>query len=157
MGALNAMKRAPRIGITMQEFGSRIDSTRPFTTACSGCWDTGTGTILQVMGYNYIKHGNIDEHHRLFPWQPAVGTEESNTIGTRGIYVDDEENGRIGPRSLGTEIGWKYYSQRPFLAGLFYWTGFDYRGEPNPLKWPAVSSQYGIVDLCGFPKDIFYY
>ncbi|HOK50844.1 MAG TPA: beta-galactosidase GalA [Bacteroidales bacterium] len=150
-------EKGPRIGITMQEFGSRIDSTRPFTTACSGCWDTGTGTILQVMGYNYIKHGNIDEHHRLFPWQPAVGTEESNTIGTRGIYVDDEENGRIGPRSLGTEIGWKYYSQRPFLAGLFYWTGFDYRGEPNPLKWPAVSSQYGIVDLCGFPKDIFYY
>lgn len=150
-------EKGPRIGITMQDFGSRLDTTRPFTTACSGCWDTGTGTILQVMGYNYIKHGNIDEHHRQFPWQPAVGTEESNTIGTRGVYVDDEDNGRIGPRSLGTEIGWKFYSQRPFLAGLFYWTGFDYRGEPNPLKWPAVSSQYGIVDLCGFPKDIFYY
>ncbi len=145
------------IGTTMQEYGSKYDTTRMFTAACSGCWDTGTGAILQVMGYNYIFHGNIDEHHRLFPWQPAVGTEESNTIGTRGIYVDDEENGRIAPRSLGTEIGWKFYSQRPFLAGLFYWTGFDYRGEPNPLKWPAVSSQYGIVDLCGFPKDIFYY
>ena len=150
-------EKGPRIGTTMQDYGSRIDTTRPFTTACSGCWDNGTGSILQVMGYNYIVHGNIDEHHRLFPWQPAVGTEESNTIGTRGIYVDDEENGRIGPRRLGTEIGWKFYSQRPFLAGLFYWTGFDYRGEPNPLKWPAVSSQYGIVDLCGFPKDIFYY
>lgn len=150
-------EKGPRIGLTMQDFGNRIDTTRLFTAACSGCWDTGTGTILQVMGYNYIVHGNIDEHHRLFPWQPAVGTEESNTIGTRGIYIDEEDNGRIGPRSLGTEIGWNFYSQRPFLAGLFYWTGFDYRGEPNPLKWPAVSSQYGIVDLCGFPKDIFYY
>ncbi|MCX7987564.1 MAG: DUF4982 domain-containing protein [Bacteroidales bacterium] len=150
-------EKGPRVGTTMQDFASRIDTTRLFTTACSGCWDTGTGSILQVMGYNYIVHGNIDEHHRLFPWQPAVGTEESNTIGTRGVYIDDEDNGRIGPRSLGTEIGWKFYNQRPFLAGLFYWTGFDYRGEPNPLKWPAVSSQYGIVDLCGFPKDIFYY
>jgi beta-galactosidase len=61
------------------------------------------------------------------------------------------------PEHGGTEYGWRFYSARPFLSGLFFWTGFDYRGEMNPFDWPAVSSQSGILDLCGFPKDIFYY
>jgi beta-galactosidase len=61
------------------------------------------------------------------------------------------------PENVGTESGWQFYAARPFLSGLFFWTGFDYRGEPNPLSWPAVNSQFGIVDQCGFPKDIFYY
>lgn len=51
------------------------------------------------------------------------------------------------------ERGWKFYDERPYLGGIFYWTGFDYRGEPNPLKYPATGSQYGIFDYCGFPKD----
>jgi beta-galactosidase len=61
------------------------------------------------------------------------------------------------PENVGTESGWQFYAARPFLAGLFFWTGFDYRGEPYPLSWPAVNSQFGIIDLCGYPKDIFYY
>ncbi len=61
------------------------------------------------------------------------------------------------PEDVGTESGWKFYAARQFLAGLFYWTGFDYRGESNPYNWPAVINQSGCVDLCGFPKDIFYY
>ena len=61
------------------------------------------------------------------------------------------------PQNVGTESGWKFYSARKFLAGLFYWTGFDYRGEPNPFGWPQVSSQFGLIDLCGFPKDTYYY
>lgn len=151
-----------RITKTMQNFVQTIDSTRAATVAVSGGWDNGSGQTVQVMGYNYIVQGNIDEHHKKFPWQSGVGTEESNTIGTRGIYVDDKANGRMAasnrmPENVGTESGWQFYTARPFLAGLFYWTGFDYRGEPNPLGWPAVSSQFGIVDACGFPKDIFYY
>ena len=55
------------------------------------------------------------------------------------------------------ERGWKYYSSRPWLGGLFYWTGFDYRGEPSPLSWPATGSQFGILDYCGFPKDEAFY
>jgi beta-galactosidase len=43
------------------------------------------------------------------------------------------------------------------MAGGFVWSGFDYRGEPTPFLWPAVSSQFGIMDTCGFPKDAFYY
>lgn len=151
-----------RITKTMQDYAQTIDSSRAFTVAVSGGWDNGTGKVSQVMGYNYIVQGNIDEHHQKFPWQSGIGTEESNTIGTRGIYSDDRKNGHMAatnrmPENVGTESGWKFYLARPFLAGLFYWTGFDYRGEPNPLTWPAVNSQYGLVDLCGFPKDIFYY
>jgi beta-galactosidase len=55
------------------------------------------------------------------------------------------------------EVGLRHYATRPYLAGLFYWTGFDYRGESNPYGFPAVSSQFGILDTCGFPKDSFFY
>ena len=55
------------------------------------------------------------------------------------------------------ERGWQFYAERPWAAGLFYWTGFDYRGEPNPLQYPAHDSEFGILDYCGFPKDEAYY
>jgi len=152
--------KGARVGATMQAFAQRFDSSRAFTAAISGGWDNGTGMVLQVMGYNYIVQGDIDEHHKKFPWQAGIGTEESNTGGTRGIYVSDNAIAHMAPaarENAGTEAGWKFYAARPFLSGLFYWTGFDYRGEMNPYDWPAVSSQYGIMDVCGFPKDIFYY
>ncbi|MBN1953223.1 MAG: DUF4982 domain-containing protein [Bacteroidales bacterium] len=151
-----------RITKTMQDFANRLDSSRAFTVAVSGGWDNGIGMVTQVMGFNYLSHGDIDEHHRKFPWQASIGTEESNTIGTRGIYETDASIGHMayindGELNLNAERGWKYYDEREYLAGLFYWTGIDYRGEPNPFAWPAVTSQFGITDLCGFPKDIFFY
>ena len=160
--AIESNEKGARIMKTMQEFAQKIDSSRAFTVAVSGGWENGSGKTAQVMGYNYIVQGNIDEHHKNFPWQCGIGTEESNTIGTRGVYVDDKANGRMAatnrmPENVGTESGWKFYAARPFLSGLFFWTGFDYRGEANPLSWPAVNSEFGLVDLCGFPKDIFYY
>src|SRR5262249_36906505 len=51
---------------------------------------------------------------------------------------------------------WKNINERPFLAGGFVWTGFDYRGEPQPLEWPATGSSFGCLDLCGFPQAAFY-
>ena len=160
--AIESNEKGARITKTMQEFAQKTDSSRAFTVAISGGWDNGSGKTARVMGYNYIVQGNIDEHHTKFPWQSGIGTEESNTIGTRGVYVDDKTNGHMAasnrmPENVGTESGWKFYAARPFLSGLFFWTGFDYRGEANPLSWPAVNSQFGIIDLCGFPKDIFYY
>ena len=160
--AIEGNMKGARIASAMQEYAQRLDSSRAFTAACSGGWDSGIGTVTQVMGYNYIVQGNIDEHHSKFPWQAGVGTEEANTRCTRGIYITDRSKGFLAPavRSLqnaGTEYGWKFYSARKFLAGLFYWTGFDYRGEPNPFGWPQVSSQSGLIDLCGFPKDTYYY
>ncbi|HOT13894.1 MAG TPA: beta-galactosidase GalA [Bacteroidales bacterium] len=160
--AIEGNIKGARIAATMQAYAQQLDSSRAFTAALSGGWDTGIGTVTQVMGYNYIVQGNIDEHHKKFPWQAGIGTEESNTVGTRGIYETNDNLCHLAPtnrmpENVGTESGWQFYAARPFLAGLFYWTGFDYRGEPTPYGWPAIASQYGIVDLCGYPKDIFYY
>jgi beta-galactosidase len=154
--------KGARVSATMQAYAQCLDSSRAFTVAVSGGWDSGSGMVTQVMGYNYIVQGDIDAHHAKFPWQAGIGTEETNTKQTRGIYFTDAKKAHMQPtnrmpENVGTESGWQFYAARPFLAGLFYWTGFDYRGESNPYNWPAVVNQAGCVDLCGFPKDIFYY
>ncbi|MFZ0034913.1 MAG: beta-galactosidase GalA, partial [Sedimentisphaerales bacterium] len=159
--------KGARIASTMQDYAMRLDPTRRITTAISGGWGNGISTVIDVMGYNYIHSKNTDEQHAKFPEQPGMGTEETTTRFTRGVYFDDKAVGHMAP-VLGDqggenvsggnmETGWKHYAQRPYLAGPFYWTGFDYRGEPNPLRFPAISSQFGILDTCGFPKDSFYY
>jgi beta-galactosidase len=149
-----------RIAATMQAAAHRLDPTRATTVGISG--GRGIAGVLDVMGFNYIKNGSPDEHRALFPHQPGVGTEETTTQGTRGIYVDAPARAHLAPLADGSsggncEVGWQYYVARPHLAGLFFWTGFDYRGEPTPFGWPAIASQFGIFDLCGFPKDSFYY
>jgi beta-galactosidase len=154
--------KGARIASTMQAYAQQLDSSRRFTVAVSGGWGAGISTTIDVMGFNYLTHGSIDQQHKDYPNQPAVGTEETTTEGTRGIYEDDIANGRMKATDLTSgghsiETGWKFYDERPFLSGLFFWTGFDYRGEPNPLVWPAVVSEFGILDNCGFPKDVFYY
>ena len=150
-----------RITASMQAFAQRLDPTRRTTVAISGGWG-GTSTAVDIVGYNYISQSNPDEQHKKFPLQPGVGTEETTTQGTRGIYFDDKPASHLGPQRKGDsggncEIGWQYYAARPFLAGLFFWTGFDYRGESTPFGFPAVSSQFGLMDTCGFPKDSYYY
>jgi beta-galactosidase len=151
-----------RIASTMQAFAQRLDPTRRCTYPNSGGWGHGISTVIDVMGFNYILNGDIDKQHKDFPNQPSIGTEETTSRGTRGIYEDDPANAHMEaidrkPSGRGIEVGLNFYAERPFLSGLFFWTGFDYRGEPNPFGWPQVASQYGIVDLCGFPKDMFYY
>lgn len=150
-----------RLTATMQAYARRLDPTRRTTVAISGGWG-GSSTTADVVGYNYISQSNPDEQHAKFPHQPGVGTEETSTQGTRGIYFDHRELAHVAPLAKGdsgvnAEVGWNYYRTRPFLAGLFYWTGFDYRGEPTPFGFPAIGTQYGFMDTCGFPKDSFYY
>jgi len=150
-----------RIASTMQAFVRRLDPTRRVVYPNSG-WGRGISTVIDVMGFNYIFNGDIDRQHKEYPDQPAMGTEETTSRGTRGFYEDDSANAHMEatdrkPSGTSPETGFKFYAARPFLSGIFYWTGFDYRGEPNPFGWPQVASQSGIVDLCGFPKDMFYY
>ena len=151
-----------RVASTMQALVQKIDPTRRVTYAHSGWGEHGISTVQDVMGFNYIFNGDIDKQHERFPHQPSMGTEETTSRNTRGVYFDDSLNGHLAPIDRkppghGVEEGLKFYAARPFLSGLFFWTGFDYRGEPHPYGWPQVSSQSGIVDLCGFPKDMFYY
>ncbi|MBR6868658.1 MAG: DUF4982 domain-containing protein [Bacteroidales bacterium] len=157
--------KGERIARTMTEFCHSIDPTRPVIVASSSGPEILKGT--DVAGYNYILQNPVDKHRADYPARVALGTEETSGCGTRGVYYDDVENGRMaalnrspqGPDSLYNciERGWQFYDARPWLAGLFYWTGFDYRGEPNPLKYPATGSEFGILDYCGFPKDEAFY
>lgn len=160
--AIESNVRGARIAKTMRDLAHRLDPTRPVTAGISGGWGKGVSTVVDVMGYNYIAHGSTDEHHARFPWQAGLGTEETTTQGTRGVYQSVPERAHSAPVVNGTsggntEVGWRHYAARPYLAGLFYWTGFDYRGESNPFVFPAISSQYGILDTCGFEKDWAYY
>lgn len=146
-----------RIAASLQAFVKRLDPTRFVTAAVSGGWGNGTSKSLEVMGFNYLEHGDIDDYHAKNPNQPSFATEESDTHQSRGIY-DEAVYGREGPTDragdkASMERIWKYYDQRPFLGGLFLWTGFDYRGEENPFHYPAIASQYGVLDLCGYAKD----
>jgi beta-galactosidase len=153
--------RGARITAAMQAFVKRLDPTRLVTAAVDSGWGKGTSNALELMGFNYFTHGDTDAYHGDHPDQPSFGSEESTTHQTRGVY-DDQTYGRMAPSDLkpddtSIEKVWKYYEARPYLAGLFLWTGFDYRGEETPFHYPAVVSQYGIFDLCGFPKECYDY
>ena len=154
-----------RIAAAMREYTKLLDPTRHSTIANAGGGEMIKG--LDVVGYNYIMQNNVDERRTQHPEWKVVGTEETTGCGTRGWYFDTpEQKGRMRSMNLsadkdGTENrierGWKFYAERPWAAGLFYWTGFDYRGEPNPLSYPAHDSEFGILDYCGFPKDEAWY
>ncbi len=153
-----------RIAESMKRAASNLDDTRPFTAAMSGGWGWGLTFAVDVFGCNYKTHGDIDALHRDIPHLPIVFSEEGSTLCTRGEYVNDPQKGYLGaydvnaPDFGATAEGWlKYVMERPYVAGAFIWSGFDYRGEPTPYCWPCVSSHFGVLDTCGFPKDNFYF
>ena len=156
-------EKGVEIARRMSEAVHGMDRTRSSTYGNAGGPDLVKG--VDVFGYNYIVQNPVDEYHRLYPEKCAVGTEETSGAGTRGVYRTVPDKGWMVPLNridtLGRvnviEYGWKFYKARPWGLGLFYWTGFDYRGEPNPMKWPATGSQFGIFDYCGFPKDEAFY
>jgi len=140
-----------------------LDPTRLCTAAVNDAFDTHFGEDLDVMGFNY--NLNVpDEWHKAHPKKPSVGSETASTVCTRGIYSTDKLRNWVSAYDVNhtswsevAEDWWKFYATREWLSGGFAWTGFDYRGEPTPYGWPSINSQFGIVDMCGFPKDNFYY
>ena len=153
-----------RIAAAMREYPHLLDPTRQSTIANAGGREMVKG--LDVVGFNYIVQNDVDNQKKNNPTWKIVGTEETTGCGTRGWYFKDEKYpGRMVSLNRTMEQnyeniierGWKFYDERPWAAGLFYWTGFDYRGEPNPLSYPAHDSEFGILDYCGFPKDEAYY
>lgn len=117
---------------------------------------------VDVCGINYQIDG-YDNFHKKYPGIPMVGTETTSTFGVRGCYVTDKNTHQIAsydddPSDWGNNVRdtWKAVMERDFVAGAFMWTGFDYLGEPTPHVWPTVSSFFGMLDTCGFPKDGFY-
>ena len=153
-----------RITNVMQGFAKSIDPTRPVTVAVSSGFRSGISSVVEIMGYNYLGNGDIDAHRNEFKQQPGMGTEEGSTFATRGVYFTDDAqhyqsayDKKPRPSFYSIEEGWKFYATRPHMAGMFIWTGFDYRGEPTPYGWPSVTSYFGMMDVCGFPKDNVFY
>jgi beta-galactosidase len=148
------------------------DPTRPVTSACNNveqALQKGIGEQLDVFGINY----NPWAYRKEQGARKLIGTETASDVSTRGEYNLVEEDGKVfSEPKLNTQcssydnfapewatIAWqslKALKEAPWVAGEFVWTGFDYIGEPTPYWWPAVISYFGIVDLCGFPKDRYY-
>jgi len=157
-------ERGARIVATMKRLVRRLDPSRPVTVAQNGGYaGVGVSTVVDVMGFNY-NEPQIDGYRQKHPKQPLVGSETASTVSTRGIYANDKDKGYVSAYDLNAprwgataEKWWKFYAERPFLAGGFVWTGFDYRGEPTPYGWPCINSHFGLMDVCGFPKDLYYY
>lgn len=152
-------EQGARIGATMVRKCHQLDPTRVVSAAVNADNRRGVSDAVDVVGFNY--HLDFpDSFHKDYPKRPVFGSETSSAVSTRGEYTTDWKRNVVdsyhGVYEL-PELWWKFYGERSWTAGGFVWTGFDYRGEPTPFGWPSVSSNFGLVDLCGFPKDYFYY
>jgi beta-galactosidase len=149
-----------------------IDTSRPVTWACNslnGRTEQAISNLLDVVGNNYFPE-RYDRLHERYPTWKMFGSETSSAVRSRGIYKiptnqkilrDSDYQCSSYDNSVGgtssAEQSYRDINSRSFMAGEFVWTGFDYIGEPYPYQWPAKSSYFGIIDTCGFPKDIYYF
>lgn len=164
----------------------QLDPTRPVTSALTETWPEKNfitkANALDILGFNY-KYYDYPELPKRFPNQKFIATETASALETRGVYQMPSDSMRIWPPDYkaqdtfkgnkdftasaydntfaywgGThEKTWLEVKKYPHMAGIFVWSGFDFLGEPLPYpNFPARSSYYGIVDLAGFPKDVYY-
>jgi beta-galactosidase len=158
---LQGTPEAAHIISAMTDVVHRYDRTRPITSAMNGTEGEkiflghGIADAENVIGVNY-NYKSFDTIHKRHPDKPMFGSEDSNEKTTRGQYANDRAAGMSSSYNL-SEKTWLSIETRPFMAGIYVWTGFDYKGEPNPYGWPDVSNNTGLLDACGFPKDKCYY
>ena len=165
----------------LADFVRELDPTRPIT---AGCNEPNPGNhlfksgALDIIGYNY-HNANIPDVPKNFPGKPFIITESNSALMTRGYYRMPSNEMFIWPERWDKPFYDKSFScssydnchapwgnpheeniklvrNNDFISGQYIWTGFDYIGEPTPYGWPARSSYFGIVDLAGFPKDVYY-
>lgn len=165
----------------LADFVRELDTTRPIT---AGCNEPNPGNhlfksgALDIIGYNY-HNANIYDVPKNFPGKPFIITESNSALMTRGYYRMPSNEMFIWPERWDKPFYDKSFScssydnchapwgntheeniklvrNNDFISGQYIWTGFDYIGEPTPYGWPARSSYFGIVDLAGFPKDVYY-
>ncbi|HEY1684584.1 MAG TPA: glycoside hydrolase family 2 TIM barrel-domain containing protein [Tepidisphaeraceae bacterium] len=158
---LQGKAEGPHILRAMMDVVHRYDKTRPITSAINArptdpvYRDGHDASIEDILGVNY-NNNSFDTIHHLRPDKPMFGSEDCNEKTTRGSYTNDRAAGMSSAYNL-SEKPWQAIADRAFIAGAYLWTGFDYKGEPNPYGWPDVSNNTGILDCCGFPKDKFFY
>ena len=173
----SALRIAPELAAIVHS----LDTTRPITTANNNP-DTANKIIksgaIDLVGYNYHEYDYAAFHSR-YPGKKFLATETTSGLEMRGYYEMPSDSIRVWPARWDKpfthpgntvsayddtrpgwgsthEATWKVIKKYPFLSGMFIWTGFDYLGEPTPYSWPSRSSFFGIIDLAGFPKDVYY-
>ena len=138
-----------------------LDSTRPTTMGnnAPGGNLSALMAIVDIVGINYNGNNQTYQTDR-----PIYGSETTSALSSRGVYATDSAN-MAYPSYDNKAVSWgntaaetvNAYLSSARSCGHFVWTGFDYLGEPTEWnKYPAKSSYFGIVDTCGFPKDIYF-
>lgn len=142
----------------------RLDTTRSVTAAANGGFfePINITQAVDVVGFNY-EIGSYDRFHKEHPEMKLTSSEDVSGVMIRGNYITDASKHLLDaydtqhPAWGATHrVGWKAIAERPYMAGCFIWTAFDYHGEPTPYAWPTAGSSFGIMDMCGFPKTAFY-
>lgn len=158
-----------------------LDPSRPITAGCNAA-DTRNNLFCEggvdIIGFNYHEY-SFPQVPEWFPGRPFIISESVSALQTRGYYVMPSDSVIVAPSrwdrpysdptfmcsaydnshapwSSTHECNLHYYNDLSFIGGQFIWSGFDYIGEPTPYGWPARSSYFGVVDLAGFPKDVYY-
>ena len=159
-GTANSEKGALMIA-AMAEVAAKQDGSRLNTI--DGISLPASIEATDMVGFHYADPRSL-AFHEANPKKLVIESETVSAVATRGIYIMDPEHGFVGSYDPYTTSGrascegwWRFVDANPWLSGGYIWTGFDYRGEPSPYRWPNISSQYGLIDMCGFPKDSFYY
>lgn len=163
-GWIHTTSVGKRIAQTFIAKQKELDPTRTCTYAADvGNVFSGINEVIPVRSFNYRQFA-VADYHRDHPAQPIIGTEMGSTVTTRGIYEKDTIRGYVPDQDITApwwaskaEDWWTLAANNDYWLGGFVWTGFDYRGEPTPYQWPNINSHFGIMDMCGFPKNIYYY
>ena len=163
-GAIHANSFGKRIAQTLIAVQQQFDPTRTCTYAADlGNVYNGVNEVIPVRSFNYRQFA-VADYHRDHPNQPLLGTEMGSTVTTRGQYEKDSIRGYLPDHDITApwwastaETWWKLAAENKYWLGGFIWTGFDYRGEPTPFSWPNINSHFGVMDVCGFPKNLYYY
>lgn len=168
---------ARHIVATLKEY----DNTRPVTAGCNETRPFNNllrSGAFDIIGFNYHEQ-DYDSVRVWYPNMPFIGSETASALNSRGFYLHPSSELHVVPERWDLpyttehhqcsaydhsrapwatlhEEAWRVVRDRDYCAGTFVWTGFDYIGEPTPYSWPSRSSYFGVVDLCGFPKDCYY-
>jgi beta-galactosidase len=163
-GWIHTTSHGKRIAETFISKLKQLDPTRTSTYAADlANVYKGVNEVIPVRSFNYRQFA-VEAYHKDHPNQPIIGTEMGSTVTTRGILEKDSIRAYLPDQDITApwwasraEEWWKLAATNDYWLGGFIWTGFDYRGEPTPFKWPNINSHFGVMDVCGFPKNIYYY
>lgn len=148
-------EQGKRIALALMAKQQELDPTRTITYGGNngGKKRIGINEVIPVRGFNYYIEESF-QYKRDNPDQPIIGTETASAEATRGVYFPTKEDNYQADYDNACEDWWKIAADNKWFIGGFSWSGFDYRGEND---WPSVVCNYGIMDLCGFPKNTYYY